>query len=206
MVALSFRNTTTSQEKPVSELSEPVTISIPLERGITDIASPKCSYWNANKLQWDTTGCQERNNTNPNATCLICECNHLTSFSMAFDNAFTESGFQYFDDFSAFADKDWVRIYGMSSFSTSHILFLHTVLPITVLLLLTLLFLLIWGKQRDRQDEILMNTIANKNSVLNAGFSNLGRKSGRSDNVAPSQAKASKCEVFAHAFKVSLLS
>lgn len=47
-------------------------------------SSRKCSFWNLTTQNWSTRGCK-LNVTLSNSTSTVCNCDHLTSFSMVMD-------------------------------------------------------------------------------------------------------------------------
>ena len=199
----------------IVDLPEPITINMKVDAASsTSERRPKCSFWNTQDESWDLDGCKEKEGSDPNSECIVCECTHLTSFSMSFDvkrdfsAALESSGIQYFNDLDL-SEKNWARVYGKCFCVYKHAHHCDTlVVPISAFLLLTLLFFVIWGKQEDVHSKILDRTLFSRKHQLVTGRNIRSLRRERVLGVQRSEGrqtttKAKFSAMFSHACKVN---
>eukprot|EP01017_Pseudomicrothorax_dubius_P020886 TRINITY_DN22664_c0_g1_i1.p1 TRINITY_DN22664_c0_g1~~TRINITY_DN22664_c0_g1_i1.p1 ORF type:complete len:180 (+),score=19.54 TRINITY_DN22664_c0_g1_i1:235-774(+) len=85
MITLSLVSVDNNTEYPVSGLKKPIRIGIPTPKNQQiDESKVKCEFRNKTSNKWESSGCDlvVTLNSLSNSTEYICECNHLTEFTL----------------------------------------------------------------------------------------------------------------------------
>eukprot|EP00164_Ancoracysta_twista_P001414 GFYU01001843.1.p1 GENE.GFYU01001843.1~~GFYU01001843.1.p1 ORF type:complete len:2326 (-),score=550.88 GFYU01001843.1:81-6365(-) len=80
VVSANVRNLGATGEEKVSELPEPIQITLKHSQEPDDISVDACRYWDVQAAYWSSAGCKLGTVTATTATCL---CDHLTEFSLS---------------------------------------------------------------------------------------------------------------------------
>jgi GPCR proteolysis site, GPS, motif len=160
---LKLKAGSSNTEIPITDLSTPIRIEIPVDKDSLSTSSPQsiaCVYFNQTTGKWGDEGCSFGGYSikSDGSKFGICLCTHLTDFSIsnAFYSAFGDSGFQYFGDAGS--------IFGNADFSSLKVFY------VLIALMICMLFFMVYGHYADKQSKFTSNTLLKRTEVLKLGI------------------------------------
>ncbi len=98
----------THHEIPLKDLNTPIQVHLMHHDGSGKMFTPHfdCQFWDKAKGSWSTTGCKMTRVIRVNSTDLetVCECNHLTDFSLGrqYSSMFADPAYEYIAPWEGF--------------------------------------------------------------------------------------------------------